>query len=330
MPSSLKLHATGLTRRSTLGGLGSLAIASPALAQTKLAKLEIPSLAMPSLGFFPAPVIKAKGFDRANGLDIDFVPKAAATYRTDFASGATPLGGSGSLLIDVGLVNDKGSKVVYLFNTNDYWGTVAVPRTSAINSLTDLAGKTLAASIPTSNYTIFRYFAKLAGLDLNRVEVQNVSQSALITMMKANRSDAVQLWEPAYSILNVADEYKALDFIGLWRRTTGQDVMPYQGLAAHAGWVDANKALIPRLYAMYAQAVDFIESKPAEAGAIVGRESKIDPASVEKMIVGKRLGFKIYWGGEQRAAGKAMFQAAVDLGYLKKMPPDDVFMDKPA
>ena len=328
MPLPPHAFSFGVTRRTAVGGFVA-AIASPALAQVKLAHLDIPSLAMPSLGFFPAPIIKAKGFDRANGLDVDFVPKAAATYRTDFASGATPLGGSGSLLVDVGLVNDKGTKVIYLFNVNDYWGTVAVPQDSAINGLNDLAGKTLAAAIPTSNYTIFRYFSKLAGLDLNKVEVQNVSQSTLITMMKTKRCDAVQLWEPAYSILNAENEYKALDFIGLWRKATGQNYIPYQGLAAHADWVAANKGLIPRLYAMYAQAVNFIESKPTEAGEIIGHYSKIKPEVVSGMIAGNRLGFRLYWGGEQRAAGQAMFKAALDLGYMKKMPPDDIFMDKP-
>jgi ABC-type nitrate/sulfonate/bicarbonate transport system substrate-binding protein len=318
-----------MTRRGAILGVAAT-IAAPAIAGANATPLEIPSLAMPSLGFFPAPVIKAKGFDRASGLDVTFVPKAAAIYRTDFASGASPLGGSGSLLVDVGLVNDKGSKVIYLFNTNDYWGTVAVRRDSGIARLNDLAGKTLAAAIPTSNYTIFRYFAKLAGLDLAQVEVQNASQSALVTMMSTGRVDAVQLWEPAFSILNNGgDQYRALDFIDLWKRTTKQSYIPYQGIAAHADWVAANRPLIPRLYDMYEKAIDFIEANPDEAGAIIGAESRINPKIVADMIRAKRLGFRLYWGGEQRDAAKAMFTAAIDLGYLRKMPPDDIFFDKP-
>ncbi|MEH2472142.1 NitT/TauT family transport system substrate-binding protein [Nitrobacteraceae bacterium AZCC 2161] len=317
-----------VTRRDALIGAASL-IVSPALAQTKLASIEIPSLAMPSLGYFPVPVIKAKGFDRANGLDISFVSKAAAIYRSDFASGANPVGGSGSLLIDVGLVNDKGSKVVYLFNTNDYWGTVAVRKDSGINSLPDLAGKTLAAALPTSNYTIFRVLAKLAGLDLSKVEVTNTSQTALVPTMIAGRTDAVQLWEPAYSVLAATGNYKALDFVQMWREKLNEEYMPYQGIAAHKSWIDANPQLIPRLYATYEQTLDFITSHPGEAAKIISDTSKIHVDVLEGLIRANRPAFRLYWGGEQRGAGQAMFKAAIDIGFMKDMPPDDIFFDKP-
>ncbi|TCT06762.1 ABC transporter substrate-binding protein [Aquabacter spiritensis] len=332
---SNSIFSPPLTRRRALAGLGACAavplvpLARPALAQTKLAALDIPSLAMPSLGAFPSPVIKEKGFDKANGLDVTFQPKAAGIYRSDFASGASPLGGSGSLLIDVGLVSEKGAKIIYLFNINDYWGTVAVPGASAIKTLKDLSGKKLAAALPTSNYAIFRYFAKLSGLDLSTVEVMNTSSTALVPMMVSGRVDGVQLWEPAYSILASKGDYRALDFIGLWRESNKVAAMPYQGIAAHEGWVKANPQLIPRLYAMYAQAADFIESSPDEAGSIIAKASKTDPQTMADLIRSKRLGFNMYWAGEQRAATEAMFRAALEIGFLKDMPAPDVLFDKP-
>lgn len=329
---SIHTPRLSLTRRQALAGLGAMAampLARPALAQTKLAALDIPSLAMPSLGAFPAPVIKEKGFDKANGLDVTFQPKAAGIYRSDFASGASPLGGSGSLLIDVGLVSEKGGKVVYLFNTNDYWGTVAVPGNSPIKGLKDLAGHKLAASLPTSNYAIFRYFAKLAGLDISSVEVVNTASTALVPMMVSGRVDGVQLWEPAYSILAAKGDYRALDFVGIWREKNSFEAMPYQGIAAHADWVKQNPQLIPRLYAMYEQAVDFIRSSPDEAGAIIAKASKIDEQTTVNLIRAKRLGFSMYWAGEQRPATEAMFRAAMEIGFLKTMPSPDVLFDKP-
>jgi ABC-type nitrate/sulfonate/bicarbonate transport system substrate-binding protein len=317
-----------ITRRQALVGAASCLV-TPALAQTSPAEIEIPSLAMPSLGYFPVPVIKSKGFDRANGLNINFVPKAAAIYRSDFASGASPVGGSGSLIIDVGLVNDKGSKIVYLFNTNDYWGTVAVKKDGGINKLSDLTGKTLAAALPTSNYIIFRYLAKLSGLDLSKVDVMNTSQTALVATMLAGRTDAVQLWEPAYSILAASGNYRALDFVQLWRQTLNEEYMPYQGIAAHKSWIDANPQLIPRLYATYEQTLDFIRSQPAEAAELISKASKIDAKVIEGLIRANRPAFRLYWGGEHRGAGQAMFKAAMDVGFMKDMPPDDIFYEKP-
>ena len=54
------------------------------------------------------PVIKAQKFDEQNGLDLTFVQKPTATYRTDFAAGTDQLGGSGTLLADVALLKEKG------------------------------------------------------------------------------------------------------------------------------------------------------------------------------------------------------------------------------
>ena len=36
---------------------------------------------------FTPPIIKAKGFDKANGLDLNVISKPARAYRTDFAAG---------------------------------------------------------------------------------------------------------------------------------------------------------------------------------------------------------------------------------------------------
>ncbi len=123
--------------------------------------------------------------------------------------------------------------------------------------------------------------------------------------------------------------YKALDFVQMWRETLKEEYMPYQGIAAHKSWIDANPQLIPRLYATYERTVDFITSQPAEAAQIISNASKINVKVLEDMIRANRPAFKMYWGGERRAAGRAMFKAAIDLGFMKDMPPDDVFFDKP-
>jgi ABC-type nitrate/sulfonate/bicarbonate transport system substrate-binding protein len=148
--------------------------------------------------------------------------------------------------------------------------------------------------------------------------------------MVAGRVDAVQLWEPAYSILAAGGEYRAIDFIDLWQEKLQQEYMPYQGIAAHKAWVDANPDLIKRLYATYEQTVDFIMANPGEAAGIIGAAAKMKPEIFESLIKANRPGFKMYWGGDQRAAGQAMFKAAIELGFMKNMPPDSVFYDKPA
>ena len=104
-------------------------------------KLDLPVFPVPSLSNFTPPIIKAKKFDHANGLDINFVVKAARSYRTDFASGTNKVGGSGTVLADVAKLTEKGVNTVYLFNVFDFWGTVVVSSKSNIHSLKDLEGR---------------------------------------------------------------------------------------------------------------------------------------------------------------------------------------------
>src|SRR5690606_594781 len=125
--------------------------------------------------------------------------------------------GSGTLLADVALLKEKGVDAVYLFNVFDFWATVVVPKDSPVTAIGDLKGTTLAASLPTTNYAMFRYLAKLGGLDIATVQLRNSDSSGLIPIAKSGRADAVQLWEPAYSILTHANsDFRNIDVMSRW------------------------------------------------------------------------------------------------------------------
>jgi ABC-type nitrate/sulfonate/bicarbonate transport system substrate-binding protein len=303
-------------------------VLTAATAHADVAKLTIPTLPVPSLGYFTPPIIKSQGFDKKNGLDIKFVQKPASTYRTDFAAGTDLIGGSGTLLADIALLNQKGVKTVYLFNVFDFWGTVVVPQDGDIHTLADLKGKTLAASLPTTNYAMFRYFAKLAGLDMSTVHPRGTTVPGLVPMALAGRTDAVELWEPAYSILiHDSNKFRAIDLVGKWKKATGSSLIPYLGVAAHESWVKKNGKLIPKLYKTYQAAADFIKKHPAEAAKIIGKETRIAPEILAGLIKSDRLGLNVYWAGAHRKAAQKVFEAGMNTGYLKKMPPASVLYE---
>src|SRR6476620_9840028 len=102
--------------------LTALAAAGPALGQ-RLDKITMVVFGPPSLGAFLPPVIKAKKFDEANGVNIEFVERPPDAYTVQFNTGEFQVGGSGALLT-VGLAAVRGVKVVYLFNVFDYWSYV--------------------------------------------------------------------------------------------------------------------------------------------------------------------------------------------------------------
>lgn len=274
----------------------------------------------PSLGAFLPPLIKAKGLDARHGVTLEFVEKPSGTYNTDFAAGTDKVGGSAALLSEALRVN-KGVKVRYLFNLFDYWGT-AVTSNPEIRTLKDLEGRTLAADKATTNYAMFLYFARKAGVEMDKVKVQTASGPALLTMAQAGRADAVQLWEPAYTRLVRSNpgKFRELAYAEKWTAYTGQKVIPYLGVAAHEDWIAANADLIPRLYATYRDAAELTRKQPVEAARIIGEKMKIAPDDLEQLLREPRLGLSVYPSSEHRAAMDVVFRAAVEIGYLDRVP----------
>ena len=300
----------------------------PGLAEN--AKLDLPTFPVPSLSAFTPPIIKAKGFDKANGLDLNIQSKPARVYRTDFAAGTNKLGGSGTILADVAKLTEKGVETVFLFNVFDFWGTVVVKADSPIKTLKDLEGKKLAASLPTTNYALFRYFADLAGVDMSKVAVQASPVPGLVPMAVSGRVDGVQMWEPAHSVLTFGNnDYRALDLVSRWHKETGFKALPYLGVAAHRSWVDENAELIPKLFNAYKMAADFIAANPEEAAQIVSDASngKLKTEVMVDLIKSDRFGMNVYWGNQYPEAANAVFKSAMQIKYLEKMPSSAVLYD---
>ena len=242
-------------------GLASLATAivlatTPSQSQT-LDKLSIVIFSAPSLGAFMPPIIKAKKLDQANGLDITFAERTPDAYTAQFNSGEFKVGGSASLLT-IGLADSRGVKVKYLFNLFDFWGAVVTSR-PAIKTVKDLEGKQLAGARATTNYVMFEFFAKKLGVDVSKIQVVNTATPGLVGYALADRADAVQIWEPAYTLLLAKKpDIRTLDLNinATWKAFAGGSRIPYLGVGAHSDWAEQNPALVAKLYATYKAAAE--------------------------------------------------------------------------
>ena len=304
---------------------------TPAAAQTP-AKVTIVVFGFPSLGAFMPPVIKAKKLDEANGLDITFEERPPDAYTTQFNSGEFKVGGSAAVLT-VGLADARGVKVQYLFNLFDFWGTIVTSR-AEIKSVKDLEGKELAAAASTTNYIMSQFFAKQQGVDMSKVKVVNTATPGLVGYALADRADAIQLWEPAYTLLKAKKpDIRILDtgMSATWKKFAGGERIPYLGVAAHTDWIEANQALIPKLYATYKAAGEFIQQHPDEAAALISPKSTPpDLAALVSLIkANDRLGMAVVGANEVSKQIEAVYKAGIDVGYLKTQPSSDTIYNKP-
>jgi NitT/TauT family transport system substrate-binding protein len=293
---------------------------APALA---LDKVSIVVFGPPSLGAFLQPVIKEFKLDEANGLTIDFAERTPDAYTAQFNSGEFQVGGSAAVLT-VGLADARGVKVAYLFNLFDYWGAVVTSRPD-VKTLKDLEGKDLAAARGTTNYIMFDWFARQQGLDLSKVAVVNTATPGLIGYAMADRAAAVQLWEPAYTTLMAKKPGMRtldLDIAARWQAFAGSRNIPYLGVAAHISWIEQHRELVPKLFATYKAAAEWLVAHPDEAAKLISPKGTADDqrAVADLIRANNRLGLNIRWAGDVRSDIERVYAAGRATGFLPSDP----------
>ena len=275
---------------------------------------------------------KAQKLDTANGLDIVFHERTPDAYTAQFNSGEFKIGGSASLLT-IGLADSRGVKVKYLFNLFDFWGAVVTSRPE-VHTLKDIEGKQLAGARATTNYVMFEFFAKKLGVEVAKIQVVNTAPPGLVSYALANRADAVQIWEPAYTLLVAKKpDIRTLD-TGIektWKGFAGGSRIPYLGVAAHADWADQNPALVARLYATYKTAAEWIAKNPDEAAPLVAPKSTPEDLKAIASLIrsNDRLAVNLAPAHDIRKEIEAVYRAGIEVGYFPSLPSSETIYGKP-
>ena len=218
----------------------------------------------------------------------------------------------------------RGVKVAYLFNLFDFWGAVVTSRPE-VASLKDLEGKELAAARGTTNYLMFDWFARQQGVDPAKL-VGGEHRDAGPRRLRAGRSRAaVQLWEPAYTILLAKKPtLRTLDLqiAEKWTAFAGSRTIPYLGVAAHVGWIEKNRDAVPKLYQTYRQAAEWIVAHPDEAAKLIlPKGAAEDQKAVADLIrSNERLGLNVRWASEVRREIESVYAAGKSIGFLGADP----------
>ncbi len=300
-----------------------LAGAAPVLAQG-LTKVRISSFDKPSFGHTTASLIEANGFDKKHGIDLEWAFKPGRAANTDFATGRDQLTIASALLSEANR-RLKGVKSVYLFNVLNGHGALLTSNPE-VNSINDLEGKTLAAFTVTTNYAMFRYFAHKAGVDLGKVAIQSTSVPGLATYLMAKRADAVHFWEPNYSKILVDNpgKFKMIEYFHQWEAIHGAPQRGFLGVAAHEGWINANKELIPKIYAAFAELATWLPTHHDEAATIIEKAAGVPKQAFLMALSAARYPLDVVPAAEIEENIKALFQAGIESGYMKNMPDDGI------
>jgi NitT/TauT family transport system substrate-binding protein len=323
----------GRTITLAAGAAVLVCVASATAPAQSLTKLDILIFSPPSLGAFLPPIIKAQKFDHANGLDLSFPERTPDAYTTQFNSGEFKIGGSASLQT-IAIADIRGVKVKYLFNLFDFWGAVVTSRDN-IKTVKDIEGKQLAAARATTNYKMFEFFAKRQGADITKFQVVNTAPPGLMSYALADRADAIQLWEPTYTLLKTkkpAIRTLDLSIEKTWKEFSGGGTrIPYLGVAAHADWADQNPELVKKLYATYKAAAEWTQKNPDAAAPLMFPKAKPeDQKDIASLIrANDRLQLSLAGARELRKEIEAVYKAGIEINYFSSMPSVASIYDKP-
>lgn len=306
-------------------GAGIAAASLQASAQQAPKKIDMVIFGKPSLGAFLTPVIESRKIDIKHGIDINFVERTPSAYIAQFNSGEFKVGGSAALL-SVAIASNKGVKVSYLFNIFDYFGAVVTDHPE-IKTLKDLEGRQLVAATATTNYAMFKWLAMNQGVDLSKLNVQNTATPGLVGYALANRAEAVQLWEPAYSVLlNKKPSMRTLDLKlqETWKEFAGTTDIPYLGVAAHESWIKENPELVNKMYATFKEAADWLLANPKEGGKLIADSIKGSDVEVIRKLIedNSRLGLNVRTAASVRKGIEAVYAAGLESDYLSKKVDD--------
>jgi ABC-type nitrate/sulfonate/bicarbonate transport system substrate-binding protein len=286
-----------------------------------MATLGFPSRATPIGG-----VMEAKGLAEKNGLDLKIKQYAdGAAYYAALASGEvdTLMGGVG---VFQSMIN-QGVPIKILATAAGINAQV-FSRNPDVKELTDLKGKTLAATTAFSEFQNLAIEAESQGLNLLKdVKVVDTQPSDILLQLKAKRADAGLLWDPNAQVL--LDELPDLEVIAdsseLWKELTGLDGWELV-VAVRTKWLDsAGEEGARNLIASMVDAQNFIADQPSEAGAVFEKITSYPVKFFEKVVEAGTFKYNIepVWEGAHVDEVFAQFEASAKAGYADKVPGKD-------
>jgi ABC-type nitrate/sulfonate/bicarbonate transport system substrate-binding protein len=172
---------------------------------------------------------------------------------------------------------------------------------------------------------MFLWFARKMAADPAKFAIINTTTAGLITYAMADRAAAVQLWEPAYTILKArTPDVRTLDLQldAHWRAFSGSAKIPYLGVAAQQDWVKQNAALVPMLHATYRDAAIWLTANPEAAAKLIFPKGAPDEQAAIAALVraNDRLRLNVQPAGELRRELEFVYRAGIEVGYLARMP----------
>ncbi len=286
-------------------------------------KLKVGTLTFPAYMSIVHLVIENQSFDKKNGLEVEWVRYSAiAAAYAGLGTGEAHIWGGGANVFQ--RMHNEGIPIT-IISTYATATLFIVARDPNINSVKDLAGRTLAIDVGAVDYQLIGAYALTQGLKLGeQITVRAAAYPVARAEFEAKRVDAAVLVEPHVALAKKSDPTTKVIWVGneAWRELKGYDYAWYLLLAMNNDYLKRNPQAIPRIIAMYKDAEEFIRDNPDKADQIVTKALNLPRGVIKEGVIAGRIDprFRAVWDPAVRENVWALFQFGVESGFIDKMP----------
>ena len=227
-------------------------------------------------------VLKEKGWldaaAKEQGVDVEWIQSAGSNKANEaLRAGAIDVGSTAGSAALLNRSNGAPIKTVALYSQPE-WAALVVDKDSKIESVEDLAGKTVAATKGTDPYFFLLQALDTAGLSEDDIKLQNLQHADGRTALVNGSVDA---WSGLDPIMAAAEEdgaqlvYRNLDF------------NTYGALNAREDFIEQSPELAQLVVDAYEKARGWTAENPGETAEILADVAGLEP-EVAKTVIEER------------------------------------------
>lgn len=299
---------------SMLAGVAALAMGSAHAQETKVA-VGISGWT----GFAPLTLAKEANIFKKNGLDVSIKKIPQKDRHLAIASGDVQCAAT---TVETWVVwNANGVATTQIFQLDKSYGADGMVVKPAITKITDLKGKTVAASAPgTSPYFALAWMLKKNGMSTKDVKVVNLEPQAAANAMIAGTDgvDAAMTYEPYLGAVRAKPE------AGKILATTLDYPMVMDTFGCTPKFLSENPKAAKALADSYFEAVEMIQKEPKKSFEIMGADVKQTgeafEASSKYLRWQDRAANQKFFAGEHAAFSKEAAELLMEAGIIKSLP----------
>ncbi|HUR90380.1 MAG TPA: ABC transporter substrate-binding protein [Ramlibacter sp.] len=270
-------------------------------------------------GFAPLTLAKEAGIFKKNGLDVTIKKIPQKDRHLAIASGDVQCAAT---TVETWVAwNANGVATTQIFQLDKSYGADGMVVKPAIAKITDLKGKTVAASAPgTSPYFALAWILKKNGLSVKDVKVVNLEPQAAANAMIAgnNDIDAGMTYEPYLSAVRSKPE------AGKIIATTLDYPMVMDTFGCTPKFLAENPKAAKALADSYFEALEMIQKDPKKSYEIMGADVKQSgeqfESSAKYLRWQDRAANQKFFAGEHAQFSKEAADLLMEAGIIKGLP----------